>query len=52
MERALKISKERDLLPSVITFDKHPMSVVTGNQVPLINSCEDRAGLIHRIFGI
>jgi riboflavin kinase/FMN adenylyltransferase len=52
MERVLKISKEKDLLPSVITFDKHPMSVVTGAQVPLINSCEDRAGLIHRIFGI
>lgn len=52
MERVLKISKEKDLLPSVITFDKHPISVVTGNQVQLINSCEDRAGLIHRIFGI
>jgi riboflavin kinase/FMN adenylyltransferase len=52
MERALKISKEKDLLPSVITFDKHPASVVTGSQIPLINSCEDRAGLIHRIFGI
>jgi riboflavin kinase/FMN adenylyltransferase len=52
MERVLKISKDRDLLPSVITFDKHPISVVTGKQVPLINSCEDRAGLIHRIFGI
>ena len=52
MERVLKVSQERDLLPSVITFDKHPMSVVTGCPVPLINSCEDRAGLIHRIFGI
>jgi riboflavin kinase / FMN adenylyltransferase len=28
------------------------MSMVTGCPVPLINSCEDRAGLIHRIFGI
>ena len=52
MERALKIAKEKDLLPSVITFDRHPTSVVTGVQTPLINSCEDRAGLIHRIFGI
>ncbi len=52
MERVLKIAKERDLTPSVITFDAHPMSMVTGRQVPLINSCEDRAGLIHRIFGI
>ncbi|NMA25290.1 MAG: bifunctional riboflavin kinase/FAD synthetase [Clostridiales bacterium] len=52
MERVLKISEGRGLLPSVITFDRHPMSVVTGRPVPLINSCEDRAGLIHRIFGI
>ena len=52
MERVLKIAKARDLMPSVITFDAHPMNMVTGRQVPLINSCEDRAGLIHRIFGI
>lgn len=52
MERVLKISGERNLMPSVITFDVHPMSMVTGRQIPLINSCEDRAGLIHRIFGI
>ena len=52
MERVLKISKEKNLLPSVITFDQHPLRMVTGRPVPLINSCEDRAGLIHRIFGI
>jgi riboflavin kinase / FMN adenylyltransferase len=52
MERVLKISKEKDLMPSVITFDVPPKSVVTGCPVQLINSCEDRAGLIHRIFGI
>lgn len=52
MERVLKISKEKDLMPSVITFDANPKSMVTGCPVPLINSCEDRAGLIHRIFGI
>lgn len=52
LERVLKIAKARDLMPSVITFDAHPMNMVTGCTVPLINSCEDRAGLIHRIFGI
>ncbi len=52
MERVLKIAKAKDLMPSVITFDAHPMSMVSGCPVPLINSCEDRAGLIHRIFGI
>jgi riboflavin kinase/FMN adenylyltransferase len=52
MERVLKIAAAKDLMPSVITFDNHPMSIVTGQQVPLITSCEDRAGLIRRIFGI
>lgn len=52
MERVLKIAKDRDLTPSVITFDTHPMSLVTSRKIPLINSPEDRAGLIHRIFGI
>lgn len=52
MERALKISRQTGMTPSVITFDAHPMSMVTGHSVLLINSPEDRAGLIHRIFGI
>ncbi|MBR2831741.1 MAG: riboflavin biosynthesis protein RibF [Oscillospiraceae bacterium] len=52
MERVLRIAKERGLTPSVLTFDAHPMSMVTGKAIPLINSPEDRAGLIRRIFGI
>ncbi|NLA86788.1 MAG: riboflavin biosynthesis protein RibF, partial [Clostridiales bacterium] len=52
MERTLKIAQEREFLPSVITFDRHPMSLVTGSPVQLINSIQDRAGLIHRLFGI
>jgi riboflavin kinase/FMN adenylyltransferase len=52
MERVLKIASTKDLLPSVITFDKNPKSMVTRKKIPLINSCEDRAGLIRRIFGI
>ena len=52
MERVLEISEDRQLTPSVITFDAHPLSLISGTPVPLINSPEDRAGLIHRIFGI
>jgi len=40
------------LLPSVITFDTHPISLIGGRAVPMINSPEDRAGLISRLFGI
>jgi riboflavin kinase/FMN adenylyltransferase len=52
MERALTIAEEKGFIPSVLTFDNHPTSMVTGNTVPLINSVEDRAGLIYRLFGI
>ena len=52
MQKVLMRSGETGLIPSVITFDAHPASLITGKTVPLINSSEDRAGLIHRMFGI
>jgi len=52
MRRALKIGEEKKLIPSVITFDTHPLNLISGDTVPLINSPEDRSGLIHRVFGI
>jgi len=52
MRKTLEVGRERKLIPSVITFDTHPISLVSGAAVPLINSPEDRAGLIHRVFGI
>ena len=52
MRKVLDIGIEKHLTPSVITFDTHPLSLISGKAVPLINSPEDRTGLIHRIFGI
>jgi len=52
MQRALEIGAEKGLVPSVITFDAHPLNLVGDTVIPLINSPEDRAGLIRRIFGI
>ena len=52
MKRVLEIGNETGLVPSVITFDSHPRSLVDGRIVPLINSPEDRAGLLRRVFGI
>ena len=52
IKKVLRIGGEKLLVPSVITFDTHPQSLVSGETVPLINSPEDRAGLIHRVFGI
>jgi len=52
MKRVLKIGKKTNLIPSVITFDAHPQSLIDGSIIPLINSPEDRAGLLRRDFGI
>ena len=52
MKRILEIGGETSLVPSVITFDSHPQSLVSGRDIPLINSPEDRAGLLRRVFGI
>ena len=52
MRRTLEIGRDKSLTPSVMTFDMHPLSLVSGKAIPLINSPEDRTGLIHRMFGI
>lgn len=52
LQKAIEIGGEKNLVPSVITFDAHPLSLISGSAIPLINSPEDRAGLIRRIFGI
>ncbi|MCL2152580.1 MAG: riboflavin biosynthesis protein RibF [Oscillospiraceae bacterium] len=46
------IAAECRLMPSAITFDAHPQSLISGATTPLINSPEDRAGLIRRLSGI
>jgi len=50
--RVLDIGEEKNLTPSVITFDTHPRMMLGTENISLINSPEDRAGLIHRVFEI
>jgi len=52
MRRVLEIGESTGLIPSVITFDSHPRSLVDDKEIPLINSPEDRAGLLRRVFDI
>ena len=52
MRRVLEIGKKSKLVPSVITFDTQPQNLVADQNIPLINSPEDRAGLLRRLFGI
>ena len=47
-ERAAQI----DAMPSVLSFDVHPDSLVFGHEVPLINDAIGREDIIRRNFGI
>ena len=52
MQKAAQIGEEQCLVASVITFDTPPHNLIHNTKIGLINSLEDRAGLINRKFGI
>lgn len=52
LRRAVEEAALRGCIPAVFTFSRPPKEVVTGVPCPLINSPEDRQGLLHRLFGI
>jgi len=45
-------AEELGVVPTVLTFDIHPDTLVRGEAVPLITSPEDRAELIRKIYGV
>lgn len=52
LEKAVQRARELGAEPVVFTFDRPPKEVVTGRPVFLINSPEDRWGLVKRLYGI
>lgn len=52
MRQTCKRAEEIGAIPSAMSFDLHPDTLVYGTQVPLINSAPGRADLIRRLFGI
>lgn len=52
LRRTVEEAARRGCVPAVFTFDRVPKEVITGIPCPLINSPEDRRGLVHRMFGI
>lgn len=52
MQKALERAQELQLPPAVFTFDRHPSELYADTPMQLINSAEDRADLIHRLYGI
>ena len=52
LERTVQRARTISAVPSVLSFDIHPDTLVFGKEVPLINSAAGRADLIRRLFGI
>ena len=52
LERTAQRAKEIGGVPSALSFDTHPDTLVYGKTVPLINSAAGRADLIRRLYGI
>ena len=52
LRQTKKRAAEIGAIPSALSFDVHPDTLVFGREVPLINSAAGRADLIRRIFGI
>ena len=52
LRRAAEEAKKRGCESAVFTFDRPPKEVITGIPCPLINSPEDRAELVKRLYCI
>ena len=52
LRRAAEEAQKRGCESAVFTFDRPPKEVITGIPCPLINSPEDRAELVKRLYGI
>ena len=52
LERTKLRAMERQAMPSVLSFDVHPDTLVFGTEVPLINSAIGREEIIRRCYGI
>lgn len=52
LRRTKERAAEVDAVPSVLSFDVHPDTLVFGRDVPLINSAIGREDIIRRQFGI
>lgn len=52
MRAAVREAERLGAIPSVMSFDRHPASAVTGKPIPIINSNQDRIWLMEHYYGI
>ena len=52
MRATVAEAKRLGAIPSVMSFDRHPATAITGKPVPMINSNQDRIWLMEHYYGI
>lgn len=52
LKRTAEVGHEKGLTPAALTFDRHPGSVLTGKQVPLLTTVADRKALMEELYGV
>lgn len=52
LKRTVEVAHAQGLTPAALTFDRHPGGVVTGHNVPLLTTTEERTALMERLYGI
>lgn len=52
LQRVVQRAGELNAVPSAITFDAHPESVILGQGAPLLTTVQERVGLMRRLYGI
>ena len=52
LRRVTEMAGRLDATAAAFTFDRHPAGAITGQNVPLLSSVEDRIWLMRRWYGI
>lgn len=52
LRQVVKKSRELSLIPSVLTYSAHPSEILAKEAVKLINTTEERCGIIRELYGI
>ena len=52
MKATVAEARRLGAIPSVMSFDRHPATAITGKPVPMINSNQDRIWLMEHYYGI
>ena len=50
LRRTVERGREHNMTPAVFTFDRAPKAVVTGKDIPLLTTPEQRIAIIHALF--